>query len=57
MKQSRAKLILKYVLPSILSQCAFFLFTIIDGISVGRGVGPDGLGAASNLKRTGRERI
>lgn len=28
MKESRAKLILKYVLPTVLSQCAFFLFTI-----------------------------
>lgn len=37
MKESRAKLILKYVLPTILSQCAFFLFTIVDGIFVGRG--------------------
>ena len=47
MKESRAKLILKYVLPTILSQCAFFLFTIIDGIFVGHGVGPDGLGAVN----------
>lgn len=35
MKESRTKLIIKYVLPTILSQCAFFLFTIIDGIFVG----------------------
>ena len=47
MKTSRAKLILKYVLPTILSQCAFFLFTIIDGIFVGHGVGADGLGAVN----------
>ena len=47
MKESRAKLILKYVLPTILSQCAFFLFTIIDGIFVGHGVGADGLGAVN----------
>lgn len=44
MKKSRAKLILKYVLPTVLSQCTFFLFTIIDGIFVGRGVGTDALG-------------
>lgn len=31
MKESRAKLILKYVLPTVLSQCTFFLFTIVDG--------------------------
>lgn len=47
MKGSRAKLILKYVLPTILSQCAFSLFTIIDGIFVGRGVGTDALGAVN----------
>ena len=47
MKESRAKLIIQYVLPTILSQCAFFLFTIIDGIFVGHGVGADGLGAVN----------
>jgi len=47
MRESRAKLILKYVLPTILSQCAFFLFTIVDGIFVGHGVGADGLGAVN----------
>ena len=47
MKESRTKLIVKYVLPTILSQCAFFLFTIIDGIFVGHGVGADGLGAVN----------
>lgn len=47
MKDSRSKRILKYVLPTILSQCAFFLFTIIDGIFVGHGVGADGLGAVN----------
>lgn len=47
MKESRAKLILKYVLPTVLSQCTFFLFTIVDGIFVGRGVGTDALGAVN----------
>lgn len=47
MKASRAKLILSYVLPTILSQCAFFLFAIVDGIFVGRGVGTDALGAVN----------
>ena len=47
MKESRAKIILKYVLPTVLSQCAFFLFTIVDGIFVGRGVGTDTLGAVN----------
>lgn len=35
MEMSRAKTVLKYVLSTILSQCSFFLFTIIDGIFVG----------------------
>lgn len=48
MKASRAKLILSYVLPTILSQCAFFLFTIVDGIFVGRGVGTDALGGSQS---------
>lgn len=30
-----------------MSQCAFFLFTIVDGIFVGRGVGTDALGAVN----------
>lgn len=47
MNQSRAKTILKYILPTVLSQCAFFLFTIIDGIFVGHGVGTDVLGAVN----------
>ncbi len=47
MNSSRAKNILRYVLPTILSQCAFFLFTIIDGIFVGNGVGTDALGAVN----------
>lgn len=47
MKESRAKTIFKYVLPTVLSQCAFFLFTIVDGIFVGRGVGTDALGAVN----------
>ena len=47
MKESRAQLILKYVLPTVLSQCAFFLFTIVDGIFVGHGVGSDALGAVN----------
>lgn len=48
MKASRAKLILNYVLPTILSQCALFLFTIVDGIFVGRGVGTDALGGSQS---------
>ncbi len=44
---TRNMTVMKYVLPTILSQCAFFLFTIIDGIFVGHGVGTDALGAVN----------
>lgn len=47
METSRIKTVMKFVLPTILSQCAFFLFTIVDGIFVGRGVGTDALGAVN----------
>lgn len=47
MKSSRIINIIKYVVPTVLSQCAFFLFTIIDGVFVGNGVGTDGLGAVN----------
>lgn len=39
--------ILKIVIPTVFSQCAIFLFTIIDGIFVGQGVGTDALGAVN----------
>ncbi len=39
------KNIIKYVVPMILSNVCFFLFTIIDGVFVGRGVGTNALGA------------
>lgn len=47
MKNTKAKMAMRYVLPTVLSQCAFFLFTIIDGIFVGHGVGTDALGAVN----------
>lgn len=34
-------------MPTILGNCAYFLFTIIDGIFVGQGVGTDALGAVN----------
>lgn len=37
----------QYVVPTILGNCAYFLFTIIDGIFVGQGVGTDALGAVN----------
>ena len=36
---SRMKKLTQYVAPTILGNCAYFLFTIIDGIFVGQGVG------------------
>ena len=36
---------MKYVSPAILSSVCFFLFTTVDGIFIGRGVGTNGLGA------------
>ena len=43
----RMKNLSQYVLPTILGNCAYFLFTIIDGIFVGQGVGTDALGAVN----------
>lgn len=43
----QTKKVAQYVVPSVLGSCAFFLFTTVDTIFVGRGVGPDALGAVS----------
>lgn len=45
MDGTRSKNLIKYVVPSVLGSCCFFLYIIIDGIFVGRGVGTDALGA------------
>ncbi len=47
MMKIQTKNIIKYVIPSVLGSCAFFLFTTVDAIFLGRGVGPDALGAVS----------
>ncbi|MFW6676776.1 MATE family efflux transporter [Lacrimispora sp. AGF001] len=47
MLSPQLKNVLKIVIPTVFSQCAIFLFTIIDGIFVGRGVGTDALGAVN----------
>ena len=44
---SRAKTLLKYVLPTTVGSVCFFLFTIIDGIFIGRGVGVEDTGAVN----------
>lgn len=47
MSTSRTKTLFKYVMPAILTNACIFLFTVIDGIFVGRGVGSDALGAVN----------
>ncbi|MDO4308641.1 MAG: MATE family efflux transporter [Eubacteriales bacterium] len=46
MKQ-RNKNLITYIVPTVFGQICFFLFTIIDGIFVGRGVGETALGAVN----------
>lgn len=41
------KTLVKYVVPTLLGSVSFFLFTIVDGIFVGRGVGTNALGAVN----------
>lgn len=47
MTKKRTKMVVKYVVPTMLSNLCFFLFTVIDGIFVGQGVGTNGLGAVN----------
>lgn len=47
MNNSRVKTLIKYVVPTLLSNVCFFLFTIVDGIFVGHGIGTNGLGAVN----------
>lgn len=47
MSSLRTKKVIKYVVPTMLSNVCFFLFTVVDGIFVGRGVGTNGLGAVN----------
>lgn len=47
MKSNQFRNVLKIVVPTVFSQCAIFLFTIIDGIFVGNGVSIDALGAVN----------
>ncbi|MDR1194005.1 MAG: polysaccharide biosynthesis C-terminal domain-containing protein [Peptococcaceae bacterium] len=47
MISGRTKELTRYIVPTVLSNCAFFLFTVVDGIFVGRGVGTDALGAVN----------
>ena len=47
MSSSRRKNLLTYVAPATLTNACIFLFTIVDGIFVGHGVGTHGLGAVN----------
>ncbi|MDR1135332.1 MAG: MATE family efflux transporter [Clostridiales Family XIII bacterium] len=44
---SRKKNLLNYTVPSIIAMCGTFLYIVVDGIFVGRGVGMDALGAVN----------
>lgn len=48
MSSLRARNVAKYVIPTILSNVCFFMFSVVDAIFVGRGVGSNAL-AAVNL--------
>lgn len=45
MNHSRYQSIAQYVIPAVLGQVCIFLFSIIDGVFVGQGVGENALGA------------
>lgn len=45
MRNARIRTVARYVFPTMLSNFCFVLFTIIDAIFVGRGVGTNALGA------------
>lgn len=45
MNHSRYQSIAQYVIPAVLGQVCMFLFSIIDGVFVGQGVGENALGA------------
>lgn len=47
MSNTRSRNLIKYVLPTMLGSVCFFLFTIIDGIFVGHGVGTNALGSVN----------
>lgn len=47
MSNMRSRNLIKFVIPTMLSNVCFFLFTVVDGIFVGRGVGTNGLGAVN----------
>lgn len=44
---TRGQLLRKYLTPAILTQVSIFLFSIVDGVFTGRGIGTDALGAVN----------
>lgn len=44
---TQSRNIRKYIIPAMISNAAFFVLTIVDGIFVGNGVGTDALGAVN----------
>lgn len=44
---SRLKTLFRYVFPSVLSMVSVFLYSIIDGVFVGKGIGSNALGAVN----------
>lgn len=47
MEQASLKKLFRYIIPATIGQAVFFLFTIVDGIFVGNGVGESALGAVN----------
>ncbi|MDO5426161.1 MAG: MATE family efflux transporter [Eubacteriales bacterium] len=43
----QSKRLRKYIIPSMISNVAFFILTIVDGMFVGNGIGTDALGAVN----------
>jgi len=44
---NRRQTVVRYVVPMILSSICFFLYTIVDGVFVGNGIGVDAVGAVN----------
>lgn len=44
---SRKRKLIKYIIPSLISNAAYYVLTIVDGMFVGNGVGTDALGAVN----------
>ena len=47
MKKNLLRQYLKYLIPTLITMTLFSTYTMVDGIFVGRGVGPDGLSAVN----------